>query len=177
MKTDKRNTEDQVKRLLLIRHAKAEPIYQEITDFERNLSDRGVNDAQKMADLLLKKNMLPDLIIASSATRTLQTARIFAGTLKYPLDKIVEKPGLYNSYTTQNFLDMLAKYGGDKQTIAVVAHNPEIGNLAFKLSEDFFDAMKTCTVVGLEFDVDNWDKIEVRTGKVILYEYPQKVKD
>ncbi len=161
-----------MKRLLLIRHAEAEPINQEITDFERKLSDKGIVDAQKMAEYLLENNIQPDCIISSSANRTLQTARIFANVLKYPLHKIIENSNLYNGYTTNYFLELLAKCGGDNQTIAVVAHNPEIGNLAVNLSEDFRGGFPPCSVLLLEFEEEKWKDIEVRTGRVVLYKYP-----
>ncbi len=161
-----------MKRLLLIRHAKAEPINQEITDFERQLSDIGIADARKMAEYLLENNIQPNCIISSSANRTLQTARIFANALKYPLHKIIENSDLYNGYTTSYFLELLAQCGGDNQTIAVVAHNPEIGNLAVNLAENFRRGFPPCTVLLLEFEAEQWKDIEVRTGRVVLYKYP-----
>ncbi len=160
-----------MKRLLLIRHAKAELINQEITDFERKLSDKGVVDAQKMAEYLLENNIQPDCIISSSANRTLQTARIFANMLKFPLVRIIENSDLYNGYTTSSFLELLAQCSNDNQTIAVVAHNPEIGNLAVNLSENFRGGFPPCTVLLLEFETEQWKDIEVRTGRVMLYKY------
>ncbi len=161
-----------MKRLLLIRHAKAEFINQEITDFERKLSDKGIVDAQKMAEYLLENNIQPDCIISSSANRTLQTAYIFADMLKFPLAKIIENSDLYNGYTTNYFLELLAQCSDDNQTIAVVAHNPEIGNLAVNLAENFRGGFLPCTVLLLEFEIKQWKDIEVRTGRVVLYKYP-----
>ncbi len=163
-----------MKRLLLIRHANAEFIHQGITDFQRNLSEKGIADAHKIAGYLLENNIQPQLIIASSANRTLQTARIFANILKYPSNNIIENPELYKNYTTHYFLELLAEKGADKETIAVVAHNPEIEYLAFNLADDFFEVMTPCTVVMLEFDVDSWSDIEARMGNVVLLKYPEK---
>ena len=61
-----------MKRLLLMRHAKsAWP--DDVTDHERPLNQRGNKAALKMAHLLLKKGLIPEVVIVSSAKRTQQT--------------------------------------------------------------------------------------------------------
>ena len=72
---------------------------------------------------------------------------------------------------------MLDHHGKDNECIMVVGHNPSIEYLAFNLSEEFYEYVPTCTVIGVEFDVDNWKDIDARTGKISLYEYPKKYKD
>lgn len=163
-----------MKRLLLVRHAKTEFIHQDITDFERNLLEQGIQDAKKVSELVLNKGFKPELILASSANRTQQTARIFAHTYGYNINNIVVKSELYDNYTTQEFINMLGNEGGDRTTVMVVGHNPEMEYLAYNLASDFFEIVEPCTVVALEFDVDSWDKIEVEKGELVLYEYPKR---
>ena len=61
-----------MKRLLLLRHAKAEP--GGIEDHERELTMRGLNDASAMGRFMDRKHYLADTVFCSAARRTRQTA-------------------------------------------------------------------------------------------------------
>ena len=66
-----------MRRLFLIRHAKAEPSVGR-DDYERRLTDRGRADARRVAAALAARKMLPDLLVHSGAARAKETAEIFA---------------------------------------------------------------------------------------------------
>mgnify|MGYP000953754771 CR=1 FL=1 len=68
-----------MKRIYFIRHAEAQSGGR--SDFERELSPKGKEDAMRLGALLRSENLLPRLIVASSAVRALTTARIIAATL------------------------------------------------------------------------------------------------
>jgi phosphohistidine phosphatase len=59
-----------MKTIVFMRHAKAEVIKLEKSDFDRKLTDKGKIDAQNAAKSLLKDIHKIDLIITSSAKRT-----------------------------------------------------------------------------------------------------------
>ena len=65
-----------MKTLYLIRHAKSSWDDSTLTDFERPLNERGINDAPKMGKLLKEKNIIPELLISSPANRAISTAKI-----------------------------------------------------------------------------------------------------
>ena len=68
-----------MKRIYFIRHAEAQSGGR--SDFERELSPKGEKDAMRLGELLRSENLLPRLIVASSAVRALTTARIIAAAL------------------------------------------------------------------------------------------------
>jgi phosphohistidine phosphatase len=68
-----------MKRVVLVRHAKA-VAYGYEDDFNRDLRDSGVIDAQRVSNELKARGVFPDKIISSPALRALKTARIFAET-------------------------------------------------------------------------------------------------
>ena len=72
-----------VKNLLLIRHAEALPQAQDERDFQRVLSERGVNQAALLGDYLSLINLNFDTLFLSPAERTKQTTKIFSKNLKY----------------------------------------------------------------------------------------------
>src|SRR5690349_7543028 len=63
-----------MKTLFLLRHAKSSWKNSDVDDHERPLNKRGKKDAPKMGRLLRNENLLPDLIISSSAKRCRKTA-------------------------------------------------------------------------------------------------------
>ena len=71
-----------MKRIYFIRHAEAQSGGR--SDFERELSPKGKRDAMRLGALLRSENLLPRLIVASSAVRALTTARIIAAALGVP---------------------------------------------------------------------------------------------
>jgi len=107
-----------MKRVILVRHAKSVS-YGYDQDYDRTLSGRGEEDAQTISLKLQKMNIQPDLIIASPAVRTTQTATIYANTLGYPKKNILFEKKLYSGKTSENFLAMLQELENEKKTVMV----------------------------------------------------------
>ncbi|MDR1458395.1 MAG: histidine phosphatase family protein, partial [Puniceicoccales bacterium] len=64
-----------MKRLYIVRHAQA-ITDNSVSDYNRQLSEEGINEAYGIAHRLVAAGMRPDLMIASGARRALDTARI-----------------------------------------------------------------------------------------------------
>ena len=169
-----------MRRLFLVRHAKAEPSVGR-DDYERALTDRGRDDARRMASALAARDILPDLLIHSGALRTKQTAEILAAQWPRRVEIQVE-PGLYDA--TQGMLYARARTLSDSlASVGFVGHNPGIGELAGSLagsgahSELRRMAAKfpTCAVAALDFSVPAWDDIERKSGLLALFLTPSEL--
>ena len=88
-----------MRRLFLIRHAKAEPSVGR-DDYERRLTDRGRADARRVAAALAARKMLPDLLVHSGAARAKETAEIFAAEWQRQVE-LIEEAGLYDASLSQ----------------------------------------------------------------------------
>ena len=84
-----------MRRLFLIRHAKAEPATGQ-DDVRRALTDRGRADARRMAGALAVRQMLPEVLIHSGALRAKETAEIFAAEWAGGV-KLLEETRLYDA--------------------------------------------------------------------------------
>ena len=71
-----------MKRLFLVRHAKSSWKHPELTDFERPLNKRGKRDAPEMGKRLADREIDLDLMVSSTATRAITTARTIAGKIR-----------------------------------------------------------------------------------------------
>ena len=154
-----------MKRVILVRHAKTiSHGYDQ--DYDRTLTERGEEDAQTISLELHKMGIHPDLIIASPAVRTAQTARIYAETLGYPFKAILFEKKLYTGKTPENFLAMLQELEDEKETILIFGHNPTIYYYMHFLIHNFSDDVPTCSTVGIDFEVNSWSKLKEREGEM-----------
>ena len=67
-----------MKELLIMRHAKSDWGQDSISDFERELSERGLDAAPKMGNYIFEKNLVPQLILSSPAIRAKRTVELFS---------------------------------------------------------------------------------------------------
>jgi phosphohistidine phosphatase len=122
-----------MRRLILFRHAKAEPRGAGQQDFDRPLAPRGRDDAALIAKVLAREGLVPDLALVSAARRTLETwasaQSAFPGARMQALD------GLYNA-TPEEVQAEIDTAAGDAQTVIVIGHNPGLHELAVNLLID-----------------------------------------
>ena len=160
--------------LILIRHAKsgwASPLQ---SDFERTLNERGKQDAPVMGKKLYALNLVPDLIISSSAKRTRQTAKRIANEVGYDIDAIKWEEKLYHCIPAV-FKEVVYGLSNTVKTVFIVAHNPGITDFLNELSAGFkTDNMPTCGVAAVHVETEEWNEFSKAEKNVFLFEYPGK---
>jgi len=161
--TDLKN--NNMKRIVLMRHGNAENSYQK-DDFDRNLSEYGEEEININSIKLKNLNILPEIITVSKANRTKQTFNIFAKVINYSgIVKIDED--LYNFHNTSEFITKYIETNNDNiQTIMFIGHNPTLSNLLQMLTGDLNTYMDTASIFVIDFDIEKWINLKVRTGKI-----------
>lgn len=163
-----------MKTLLLIRHAKSSWTDPDMDDFDRPLNKRGKQNAPEMAQHLVTRGMVPELIISSPAKRARTTAKIMANEWKYPKQAILLEEELYLCYAA-TFLKVITKIDDDIGAVAIFAHNPGITDFANYLTEEIrIDNVPTAGVFGIQADTDNWKDFDLAKKKFLFFEYPRK---
>lgn len=165
-----------MKTVYLVRHAKSSWAIDDIPDKDRSLKGRGIRDAHMISEYL-SETMNFNLNIklcASSATRALHTALIFAQNFKIPAGDIAVKDELYHCdvdelhrhvIETEDHIDLLF----------IFAHNPGITDYVNSVSEAGIKNVPTTGVVGLSFPINRWSEAQ-NHGKCMLFEYPKRLK-
>ena len=123
-----------LQRLVLLRHGDALPASRGMRDFERPLSDKGLREARAAAQAILPLLPSPDLILASRAVRTTQTAEAVRDTAFAGVPVITE-PALYLA-TSDALLDVLRGLGEGFRSVLLVGHNPGISEACARLAGD-----------------------------------------
>jgi len=162
------------KRIVVIRHAKSSWSNPLQSDFERPLNERGEHDAPLMGKRLRELNILPQLIIASSAKRAKQTAKRIAGAIDYDKELIRLEDKLYHC-TPSTLEEVIYELDDSLTTVCIVAHNPGITEFVNELSESFrTDNVPTCGIIVAEINTQRWSDFKSASKRVLLFEYPKK---
>lgn len=122
-----------MRRLILMRHAKAVPQAPDGDDFDRPLEARGRREAAGAARLLADLGLAPDIALVSTAKRTAETWEIVAKTL--PAGAVAATDALYAA-APEAVLAAVRRAGESPaaETILVVGHNPGLKILAAALT-------------------------------------------
>lgn len=160
--------------LILMRHAKTEEQQIDQKDYERNLLERGKNDALVMAGILKEKGYSPEVIIASSANRTMQTAEIVTKVLDYNVEKIQSIADLYLC-SSRTLATVVESLNDEIESCCIIAHNPGISEFAFDINRAAINgALPTAGFVVFSFLAKSWEDLFMVKNKVELFEYPKK---
>lgn len=157
-----------MKTLYLVRHAKASWDYH-VQDWERPLTEAGIERAHKVSKLLKSKKIKPDKIISSYAFRALNTAVIFSLDLKYPAKNIEIRNEIYENKAI-DILDMLRKQDDNDDVIMVFGHDPSITDLYNMLTRKLLLKLSTASTAGIQFKIKNWKNLGSTVGKTLFIE-------
>ncbi|MEO6304669.1 MAG: histidine phosphatase family protein, partial [Bacteroidia bacterium] len=123
-----------------------------------------------------KDHKLPELILASTATRALNTALIFARELELDMTNFILDRNIYESKAI-TLLSIIKKQTDTKNNIMLFGHNPGITDLCNDLcNERFFDNIPTCGIVSLKFETNSWKTISEENSKLNFYQFPKDYK-
>lgn len=160
-----------MKRLTLMRHADARWQDAGVPDLERPLSRRGTAAAESMGRRLLELELVPDLLIASPARRTQQTAEIVARELALPPRRLLREESLYLASAHE----MLRTVHGSGPRIAhlfMIAHNPGLSELLQLLVPEDERGLATAAVCSIAFECDSWSGVCAANARDITREAP-----
>ncbi len=171
-----------MRRLFLVRHAKAQPAAGQ-DDYLRALTDRGRADARRMARALAARRVLPEVLIHSGAARARQTAGIFAAEWAESVE-VLEEARLYDAAAPALFACARA-LPDSRARVAFVGHNPGLGDLAASLAGSGAHAdlrrmaakFPTCAVAALDFSVRRWADIEPNAASLALFLTPSQLEN
>jgi phosphohistidine phosphatase len=164
---------ENIKTLIIIRHAKSGWDNPDLMDFERPLNNRGRHDAPIIAKILKEKITKPDLILSSPAVRAYSTAEYFAAEFEFSENDIQLKKEIYENGVVP-LLKLIQNIEDGNKIVMLIGHNPTVSLFTTNLTGRNMENIPTCGVVGLEFDVDSWSKVKFKSGKIVFFEYPRK---
>jgi phosphohistidine phosphatase len=168
-----------VKVILLLRHAKSAWGEAGVPDHDRPLNPRGERTAEAMADHLLAKAPMPDLILCSTATRARQTLAPLIERIPAPAPPIALENGLYLA-SAETLMTRLQDLPETVSTVLVIGHNDGMWNLAERLAGQgkatllaaVRDKFPTGALATIEID-GNWRSLTAGAATLAAFARPR----
>lgn len=165
-----------MKLLSLLRHGEAEqPLG--VVDRDRNLSSYGAQMTPRLGRRLEQRGFMPDLVISSTATRALETARIMCFELGCDVDLLQQKDEIYQA-TLHHLLRIVQGIDESLSHVLIVGHNPSLSDLATFLCgphQKVPTHMSTCALVRIELPVEYWALVDSPVGRFVEYDTPENM--
>jgi phosphohistidine phosphatase len=162
-----------MKKLIFVRHGRAEDPAREISDFERSLTLKGKVVSKLMAVNLKLKEYAPGRMITSPAFRALETAIIFAEEFGVKPEQIIMDSNLYYKMNIRYLSEILSNTDEKTDTITLFGHNPSFTDIAGGLSKEGSDFIPKSGVVCISFNINKWLEIKQNTGNIEYFLKPE----
>jgi phosphohistidine phosphatase len=162
--------------LLLLRHAKSAWGDPALSDHERPLNERGRRAAPAMGRRIQAAGFRPDLALCSSARRAQETWSLVAPELEARPRVVVER-GLY--LCGANALLARLRRLGPEDCVLLVAHNPDLHELAVGLTADGPAAAIRALVAKLPtgalaaLALESWRDLAPDSARLLLFATPR----
>jgi phosphohistidine phosphatase len=163
-----------MKKIIFVRHGRAEDGSSGISDFERSLTTKGKNISKEMALRLRGHEDDPGLIISSPAFRAIETALIFASAYGIKSENIRLDNDLYFKADMKHLLEMLKSIDDEIDIITLFGHNPSFTEMADRLCTEGCEFMTKTSIVCVSFKVKTWAEIKTGSGKLEYFLKPDK---
>ncbi|WP_418637418.1 SixA phosphatase family protein [Winogradskyella sp.] len=161
-----------MKEIILIRHGKSSWEH-DVTDRERPLKTRGINDIKLVANHFFNNNSVPEIIFSSPARRALSTCEIFMNTLNIAKEEVVVVEELYD-FDGRNVIDFIKNLSNEYNEVMIFGHNHAFTSISNIFGDTFIDNLPTSGLVKLKFDINDWNDLKKGITEFIII--PKELK-
>lgn len=152
-----------MKELLILRHAKSSWREADLDDHDRPLNARGERDAPRMGALIRERDIVPEIVVSSTAVRACTTARIVAASCGFEGEVLLARE-LYLA-SPETYLHILAQSAGAARRAMVVGHNPGIEELVTRLT-GAEERMPTAALARVRLPLEDWRSVGDARGEL-----------
>ena len=162
-----------MKTLLIMRHGKSSWKDETLSDHDRPLAKRGRLDVPKMGAFIQDQDIVPEIILSSTAKRARETAELFAEATRFD-GSIYFHRSIYHG-DTSDYFDLLQTLDSGHRIAMIVGHNPGLEELISNLV-DSDEWMPTSSIARIDLDIDSWQVLnEFTTGVLIELWRPREL--
>ncbi len=164
-----------MKTLLVLRHGKSSWSDPSLADHDRPLKGRGKRAAKKIGRLLRERDLLPDLIVTSTARRARSTARRAAQAAGYQ-GETIETRELYFSGVGRQLAAVAGHARPGDARVMIVGHNPAFEELVETLTGGEV-RLTTANLAAVDFAIDDWQDLPSTRGELRFLVRPRELPD
>ncbi len=156
-----------MKTLILVRHGKSSWEYA-VSDKDRPLKERGINDAHLVGKHFSMKALDIDAAFSSPACRALHTAMIVLREFNYELSNFRVTENLYD-FSGSGVADFVHNLEDQWRKVIIFGHNYAFTNIANQWGDRAIDNVPTAGLVELTFNSDRWSDLQRGSTKQVLF--------
>jgi phosphohistidine phosphatase len=168
-------------RLYILRHAKAALASPGMKDFDRELSSRGLADANQMAKVMKARGYHPQKICCSPSRRTRMTLDGLQNAWKKDEPEITFDASLYHG-DSDDYIAAIRGFDGAHSGM-VVGHNPNCEILASllcgggeaKALETLRRKFPTGALAVFDLAVEDWSRVKPGAGHLAAFYIPKEL--
>jgi phosphohistidine phosphatase len=165
-----------MKTIYLLRHAKSDWANPELQDHDRPLNARGREAAPKIAAHLKAERYKPDLVLCSTARRTVETLDLVKKAIGSEVEVKFEE-GLYLAEQRQ-LLERLQWIDDAVKSVMLIGHNPGMEQLAHalcaapeggaeeKLHKRMREKFPTAALAVIKVPAKAWREVKAGSGRL-----------
>lgn len=148
-----------MKQLFLLRHGEAG--FSEGTDFQRQLTKKGIDRLNRMGAELKSRSFSVDLMYCSTARRTMETASIIN-------DYIIIKEEIFlkeiYGCNLGDLIQLLENVPIQANSCLIIGHNPILSLLVAHLSGESYINLQPGMLAYLQLEIDDWRMVSLNSG-------------
>lgn len=167
--------------LLLLRHAKSSWDDPGLDDYDRPLAPRGREAAPRMGAYMRQRDLVPDLIVCSTAARAEETLRLLLPSLGGgPRVRMLKS--LYLAPPSR-LLTVVHRLPDEAGRVLMIGHNPGLEAFAGRLAVDgggramrrLQKKFPTAALAHLTFEVASWREVASGGGRLEAFVRPKDI--
>lgn len=143
-----------MKTLFLLRHASSENVTS--SDLNRDLNERGRNQAHAVGAFIREKDLKFDLVLCSPAVRARNTTGLALAAAERP-DDVHYDERIYEA-SVARLLEVVSEIEPEANDALLVGHNPGMEDL-LKLLTGQVQPMSTATLARIDFSATKWSEV------------------
>jgi phosphohistidine phosphatase len=155
-----------------MRHAKALKESADLSDHNRDLSDKGKEDTKLMANALKKEKFIPDVLVSSTSKRTLKTSKILLEELKLKSDVLSLESDLYEAGIS-DIMHTIRSIPDNVKSAMLIGHNPSFTGMIGILTSTFVENLPTSGIAIIQLDIKTWKLAQNQSGKLVWFMHPK----
>jgi len=169
-----------MRRLMLLRHAKAERAEPGERDRDRKLTKRGRGDAPVIGAYMAHHDLVPDLALVSPAERARETwVLVTSAFAKTPRTEIDDR--IYNA-NPHKLLELVSE-SRKARKLLIVGHNPSLQEFALQLAasgdidarEQLRENLPTSGLVVMDLQIDEWSLARSHAARLERFVTPRLI--
>ncbi len=164
-----------MKTIYLLRHAKSSWDNSGLSDKQRPLAKRGLQNAPEMGARFGERGEPLEQVLSSPALRAHTTAQLFCEACGFASPNILVEPELYFS-GSGSIEDLILAQDDGLRSVMLVFHNPDITYFTNSIDYDVrIDNVPTCGLVKLVSDIAQWRDWSRDNTVFEYFDYPKNL--